>query len=47
MQHKSGAQGRTIAALLAKVRQDYPLAGDEDAERAVWIVREAEPKPRS
>ncbi len=35
-----GAQAGTIARLLAEVRQDYPHARDEDAERAVWIVRE-------
>ena len=40
VQHKSGAQQKTIDALLAKVRQDYPQARDQDAERAVWIVRE-------
>lgn len=40
VQSKSGAQQRTIDALLAKVRVDYPKAGDEDADRAVWIVRE-------
>ena len=40
VQHKSGAQQKTIDALLAKVRVDYPQARDEDAERAVWIVRE-------
>ncbi len=45
VQHKSGVQGRTIAALLAKVRRDYPLAGDENAGHTVWIVREVEPKP--
>lgn len=39
VQHKSGAQQKTIDALLAKVRADYPQARDEDAERAVWIVR--------
>lgn len=40
VQHKSGAQQKTIDALLAKVREDFPQARDEDAERAVWIVRE-------
>ena len=45
VQHKSGNQQRTIQALLAKVRVDYPAAGDVDAERARWIVREAPPKP--
>ena len=40
VQHKSGAQQPTIDALLAKVRVDYPKAGDEDADRAVWILRE-------
>lgn len=44
VQHKSGAQQRTVDALLAKVRVDYPKAGDLDADRAVWVVREAEPK---
>jgi hypothetical protein len=45
VQHKSGAQQRTIEALLTKVRVDYPKAGEEDSERAVWIVREQTPKP--
>ena len=45
VQHKSGAQQRTIDELLAKVRVDYPKAGDEDADRAVWVVREPQPSP--
>lgn len=40
VQHERGAQQRTINLLLAEVRRDYPQARDEDAERAVWIVRE-------
>ena len=43
VQHKSGAQQRTIDALLAKVRADYPKASDEDCHRAVWIMREPQP----
>lgn len=35
-----GAQAGTITRLLAEVRHDYPHARDEDAEWAVWIVRE-------
>lgn len=32
VQHKSGAQQRTINALLTKVRVDYPNAGELDAD---------------
>ena len=37
---RATGQDDTVARLLAEVRKDYPQAQEEDAQRAVWIVRE-------
>jgi hypothetical protein len=39
-QSSRGGQAATVRGLLAKVRQDYPQARQEEVDRTTWIVRE-------
>lgn len=39
-QSGKGGQAGTVRRLLAKVRQQYPQAREEEVERTTWIVRE-------
>ena len=39
-QHGPGGQAGTMRRLLARVRQQYPQAREEEVERTIWIVRE-------
>ena len=39
-QSSRGGQAATVRRLLAKVRQDYPQAREEEVDRTTWIVRE-------